>query len=148
MASQSARAEGTLPGRTVLLLAAYVLYVCATFLVEGAGRRTCDVPSRAWIDAGATANERALRGFRRNRAEECLDATGWYSNVSLALYGTAVIAPFLVVILYAKGPWRLVKKAPVFEAHAGAVIYGFIWLAAMAAFMIPYFGAQEFFDSR
>ena len=141
-------AEGTLPGRGLLLLAAYVLYVCATFVVEGAGRKACDVPSRAWIEAGDTATERALRGFRRTKAEECLDATGWYSNASAALYGIAIVAPFLVVILTAKGPWRFVRNFPVFEAHAGAVIYGFIWLAAMAAFMVPYFGAQGFFDSR
>ena len=148
MSSQPARAEGTLPGRGVLLLAAYVLYVCATVAVEGAGRRACDVPSRAWIEAGADANERALRGFRRTKAEECLDATGWYSNGSAALLGIAVVAPFLVVILYARAPWRFVRDFPVAEAHAGAFVYGLMFVAALAVFMIPYFGAQAFFDSR
>ena len=138
---------GALPSRAVLLAAAYVLFVCACFVVEAAGRRACHVPSHAWIDAGADARERALRGFRRTKADECLDATGWYSYGTALLYGIAVVSPLVIVVLSAKRLLRLVQRLDFFQAEMGAVLFAFFWLAGMAVFMVPYFYAHTLFDA-
>ena len=143
-----ARPAGSLPGLTFLLVAGYILYLCLCVAVEGAGRKACAVPTRAWIDAGADAHERALRQFRRVKAEECLNAKPWYSNTKGALFVVGVLAPFLPVFLCGRRVLRAVMKLPIAAAHAGAVAYSLIWLAGLAAMLYPYFGIEAFFDAQ
>ena len=130
-----------------LLVAGYLLYVCLGVVVEGAGRRACDVPTRAWIEAGADARERALRQFRRGKAEECLEARAWYSYTKAALLVLGVAAPFLAVALFGKRVLRAVMRLPIAAEYAGAVAYGAIWLAVLAATLYPYFGIEMLFDA-
>ena len=87
--------------RRAALGAGYLLWVSLFFAVAGAGRKHCHVPSRTWVEAGADAHERALRGFRYDKAVGCLDATTWYSYSMGLLFLLALLAPVVVVALLA-----------------------------------------------
>ena len=134
------------PSRVFLLVAGYLLWVSLFFAVQGFGRMQCQVPSRTWVEAGADARERHLRGFRYDKSEECLDRTVWYSTSMGVLGVLAVVAPFVIVGFGAKRILRFAHGLPFDVPETAAVIYGFAFLLALVLSMGPYGAAQEFYD--
>jgi hypothetical protein len=79
--------------------------------VEGAGRKACNMPMEKWIEAGATVRERSLREWFRDRANECLDYTPWYTYSMGTLLTIALLAPFGVAWSVRRSVVRLVAFA-------------------------------------
>lgn len=133
-------------GRRGLLVAGYVVWVALFFVVEGLGRMKCDMPSDAWVEAGADAHERALRGFRQVQAVDCLGRTPWYSYSIGVMMALAFIAPFVVVGLFARRILRLVVDLPFVAEYVGAMLYVFLWVFVLALSLGPLPAAWWFYD--
>ena len=71
----------------------YLLWVIAFTVVDGAGRQVCRMPMQKWIDAAANPRDRDARVWFRDRANECLHITRWYSWSVAALFTLGLIAP-------------------------------------------------------
>ena len=132
--------------RPAALVAGYLLWVSLAFVVEGAARRHCHVPSKTWVEAGASAHERALRGFTYDKAVECLDATNWYSYSMALMVLSAVLAPFVVIGLFAKRILHAGLSFPVDDITAAAVLYSALFVLALVLSMGPLWTADVFFD--
>ena len=132
--------------RRAARVAGYLLWVSLFFALEGVGRKHCQVPSQTWVEAGADAHERALRGFRRDKAEECLGTTAWYAYPMGVMFVVSLLAPFVVVGLFAKKILRAGLRFPIDNITATAVLYGFAFLLALVLSMAPYEAAQWFYD--
>ena len=138
-------AQSSAARRAVLGLGCF-LWWALFFFVEGTARGQCHVPRKSWVEAGADARERALRGFQLTKAIECLDATTWYSYGMGALFVLALVFPFVVVGLYAKRILRAAMASPVDEVESGAVLYIVVFIVALILSLAPYGAAQWFYD--
>ena len=140
--------EPTSPFRSrgAALVAGYLLWVSLFFVLEGAGRKHCHVPSRTWVEAGADAHERALRGFRYDKSEECLATTAWYAYPMGLMFLVSLLAPFVVVGLFAKKILHAGLRFPIDNITATAVLYGLVFCLAVAVAMAPYEAARWFYD--
>jgi len=98
------------------------------------------------VEAPADAHERHLRGFRYDKSVECLGASTWYSYSMGLMFLTSLLAPFVVVGLFAKRILHAGLSFPVAGIKAAAVLYGAAFLLAIALSMGPYGAAQWFYD--
>jgi hypothetical protein len=128
------------------IVVGYLFWACLFFAVDGLGRRHCQVPARTWVEAGADAHQRALRGFAYDKTLECLEATPWYSYAMAAMTVIALVAPFVVVGLFAKRILHLGLAFPVDNLTATALLYGAVFLAALVLSMGPIWAADWFYD--
>lgn len=87
-------------------LVGYLVWLILFTVVEGAGREVCRMPTKRWIAAGADARDRTMRGWFRDRATECLDATAWYRSSIAGLFAAGLLAPFAAAWLLRKRPVR------------------------------------------
>jgi hypothetical protein len=71
----------------------YLLWVIAFTVVEGTGRQVCRMPMQKWIDAAANPRDRDARVWCRDRANECLQVTRWYSYSVPGLFTLGLISP-------------------------------------------------------
>lgn len=134
------------PGRRTALIAGYLMWVSLFFAIEGLGRMKCHVPSQTWIEAGADARERHLRRFRYDQSVDCLHEMAWYSYSTTALIIIALVAPFVIVGVFAKRILRFAHRLPFDLPRAAAVIYCYAFLIALFLSIGPYGAAQDFYD--
>ena len=71
----------------------YLLWLIAFTVVEGTGRQVCRMPMQKWINAAASQRDRDAREWFRDRANECLHLTRWYSYSTAGLFALGLIAP-------------------------------------------------------
>jgi hypothetical protein len=71
----------------------YLLWLIAFTVVDGTGRQVCRMPMQKWIDAAASPRDRDARVWFRDRANDCLRLTRWYSWSMAGLFTLGLIAP-------------------------------------------------------
>jgi len=81
------------------------------------------MPTKRWIAAGADARDRTMRGWFRDRATECLDATAWYRSSIAGLFAAGNTASTVMGRAY---PGAGATLAP-------AMVGGFLAAEALAA---------------
>jgi hypothetical protein len=79
-----------------IVVVCYLVWVVLFTVVEGVGRKTCNMPMRKWIAAAVSPRDRTAREWFRDRAKECLDRTRWYSYSMFALVTVALVGPFVI----------------------------------------------------
>ena len=132
--------------RPAALVAGYLFWVLLVFVVDGAGRRICHVPTRAWIESGANAQERALRGFTYDKSQECLGDIVWYSYAMAVMTVVGLVAPFVIVGLFAKRILRAGLRFPIDNITATAVLFGFAFILALVLSMGPFWALDWVYD--
>jgi hypothetical protein len=107
----------------------YLLWIVAFAVVEGAGRKACNMPMQKWIAAAGSPRDRTAREWFRDRANECLDRTPWYSYSMVALITIGLVGPFAVASTNRK---QLARAALSLRIKTTEVLYGAVIVIALA----------------
>ena len=124
----------------------YVVWVVLFAVVEGAGRKACNVPMAKWIQAGATVRERSQRAWFRDRANECFGYTRWY-EYSMGTQSTiGLLAPFGGVLAVRHRLIRFAASQPMVTLKTEAALYGGVLVTSMAVTLGSMAGVRWLYD--
>ena len=124
---------------------AYLVWVVLFAVVEGAGRKACNMPMEKWIQGGATVRERGQRAWFRDRANDCLGYTRWYEYSMGTLSTIGLLAPFGVVLAVRRRVIRLAMSQAM-SLKTEAALDGAVFVTSLAVTLGSMAGVRWLYD--
>jgi hypothetical protein len=125
----------------------YLLWLIAFTVVDGTGRQVCRMPMQKWIDAAASPRDRDARVWFRDRANECLHLTRWYSFSMAGLFTLGLIAPLGGVWVIRRQP-SLTQPSSTrpFSGIGTVLVFGAVVVVPLAAMLATMVAVRWAYD--